>query len=165
VALAAFLASQTNRVRLVFGRDGFELYNLANSGEYLKEKPSNYVAGTANRWRYEDMVEYGFYPSIHNPFIVYFKETATSQDQSGRFGWWGQLAQNIYMGNKKAAGQTHFMPALFDVTEFASQMQARGVKAYTPTAKKASSLSHKKIVNNAKVYPLSTNLKAPSSKL
>ena len=72
--LAAYLSSMTKRVRLVFGKEGFELFNLSNTGEYLMEKHSNYVSGVANRWRYDDVVEYGFFPSVHNPFIIYFKE-------------------------------------------------------------------------------------------
>ena len=39
------------------------------------------------------------------------------------------MAKNIYMADKKAEGQTHFMPALFDVKEFVSQMEDWGVKA------------------------------------
>lgn len=136
LALGAFLASQTNRVRAVFGRDSFELFNLANSGDYLKEKPSNYVKGTVNRWQYKDIVDYAFFPSERFPFIVYFKETATDEDQWRRSGpnllvneYWGKFAGNFIDPTRgKVEGSPHFMPALFDVPEFIQQMEKRGIK-------------------------------------
>ena len=130
-ALAAFLWSQTNRVRLVMNDDHFELFNLSNDGTYLKEKPSNYVAGTVNRWKYKDVIDYGFFPSRAYPFIVYFKETDTPKDQWGGFGWWGMFASMFdpTRSKKEFEGQPHFMPALFDTEEFIKQMDKHGVKS------------------------------------
>ena len=128
VALAGFIWSQTKRVRLVFYEDNFELFNLSNSGKSLKEKPSDYVTGTANRWRYDDIVDYGFFPNETNPFIIYFKETATPEEQWGNFEYWGKFAALFDPTHKTVEGQPHFMPALMDPTEFINQMKARGVK-------------------------------------
>ena len=128
LALAAFLWSQTNRVRLVFQKDSFELFNLSNSGTHLKEKPSNYVAGTVNRWKYDDIVDYGFFPSVNYPFIIYFKEVGTPKEQWGNFEYWGKLAALFDPTHTTVEGQPHFMPGLMDVSEFVKQMEARGVK-------------------------------------
>ena len=141
LALGAFLWSQTNRVRVVCGQDSFEIFNLSNNGQELKEKPSNYVLGTVNRWNYKDIVDYGFFPSVDYPFIVYFKETATAQEEWGDFGWWGRFAGGTFDptgkkmslspsgGNKKAVdGQPHFMPGLFSIPEFVEQMEKHNVK-------------------------------------
>ena len=126
--LACFLWSQANRVRLIMGKDSFELYNLSNDGQYLKEKPSNYVAGTVNRWNYKDVIDYGFFPSREYPFIVYFKETATPPEQWGGYGWWGMFASTFDPTRTKLDGQPHFMPALFDTEQFIKQMESHGVK-------------------------------------
>ena len=113
---------------MVFQKDTFEIFNLANSGEYLKEKPSNYVAGTVNRWRYDDIVDYDFFPSVNYPFIVFFKETGTPQEKWGDFGWWGKFAGLFDPSLHKMEGQPHFMPGLFNVPAFVEQMEKRDVK-------------------------------------
>jgi hypothetical protein len=59
LVFAALLWVQTARVRLVFEKDSFEFYNVKgprcdlNKGAKLVKKPSNYVAGTENRWDYD----------------------------------------------------------------------------------------------------------------
>ena len=133
LALAAFLSSQTKRVRLVFEQDSFELYNLSNDGKTLKEKPSNYVAGTTNRWTYDSVVDYGFFPSVDYPLIIYFKETATPKDQWGNFKQWGKFAGKLepIFSNNDIEGQPHFMPGLMDVGDFVNQMEKRGVRPRT----------------------------------
>ena len=136
MALAAFLASQTNRVRVVFGKDSFEVFNMANSGTYLKEKPSNYVKGTVNRWKYKDVVDYQFFPSKELPFIVYFKETGTDTTKWRKSNpdnlvneYWGKFAGTMLDPTKgKEPGAPHFMPGLFNVKEFIEQMELNGVK-------------------------------------
>lgn len=126
--LAALTGSQANRVRVVMENDSFELFNLANSGEYLKEKPSNYVKGTINRWYYKDITDVSFWPSQQFPFIVFFKETATDRDVDGNFGWWGKFAELHDPTFLEVEGQPHFMPALFDVDQFVDQLAKHGVK-------------------------------------
>ena len=126
--LASLLWTQANRVRLVMNNDSFELFNLANSGDYLKEKPSNYVKGTVNRWYYKDITDVAFWPSEQFPFIVYFKETATDCNEDGRFGWWGRFAElHDPTAHGVVAGQPHFMPGLFNVKEFVTILKSHGV--------------------------------------
>jgi hypothetical protein len=36
------------------------------------------VLGTENKWRYDSFVNWDFFPSIHLPILVYFKETQVS---------------------------------------------------------------------------------------
>ena len=128
--LAALLWSQTNRVRVVMSNDNFELFNLSNSGKFLKEKPSNYVKGTINRWYYKDITDVSFWPSQEYPFIVYFKETATPRDNNvhGKFEWWGKFAElHDPTSNGIVDGQPHFMPGLFDVEEFVSELAKHNI--------------------------------------
>ena len=66
-----FLWVQTDRVRCVFEKDSFEFYNLKNGK--LQQKPQNYVADTRNRWKYDSIINYGFFPSEDFPVICYFK--------------------------------------------------------------------------------------------
>jgi len=60
---------QTKRVRCVFEKDGFEFYNIVGpgldleKGAKLVKKPDNYVSGTRNRWKYDKIINYGFFPS------------------------------------------------------------------------------------------------------
>lgn len=66
-----FLWVQTDRVRCVFEKDSFEFYNLKDGK--LTQKRSNYVADTRNRWKYDSIINYGFFPSEDFPVICYFK--------------------------------------------------------------------------------------------
>jgi len=80
---AALLFVQTRRVRLVFGKDSFEFFNIKgpaldlDEGAWLEKKPENYVVGGENRWRYDGVVDYGFFPGRGFPLIVWFKEMET----------------------------------------------------------------------------------------
>jgi hypothetical protein len=80
---AALLWVQTRRVRCVFEKDSFEFYNIKGpsldfeKGAWLEKKPNNYVVGNANRWKYDTIINYGFFPSQEFPVICYFKETET----------------------------------------------------------------------------------------
>ena len=82
---ATLLYVQTLRVRCVFEKDSFEFYNIKghkldlDNGARLEEKPANYVSGTQNRWTYDSIVNYGFFPSLEYPVICYFKETETPE--------------------------------------------------------------------------------------
>ena len=85
---AALLWVQTRRVRCVFEKDGFEFYNIKghkldlDNGARLEKKPDNYVSGTQNRWKYDTIINYGFFPSLEYPVICYFKETETPEVSS-----------------------------------------------------------------------------------
>jgi hypothetical protein len=72
---------QTDRVRCVFEKDAFEFYNLKDrgNGPQLEAKRNNYVADTKNRWKYDSIINYGFFPSEQFPVICYFKETETPE--------------------------------------------------------------------------------------
>lgn len=123
---ATLLAVQTARVRCVFEKDSFEFYNVKGPGlDYeggraeLVAKPDNYVAGTVNRWKYDSIINYGFFPSEDFPVICYFKETETPEWKWNR--WFAAF-------DSYQRGQPHFFPGICNVKEFKAQMQARGVK-------------------------------------
>jgi len=128
---ASLLWVQTRRVRCIFEKDAFEFYNIKGprldfeKGAYLEKKPPNYVSGTENRWKYEHIINYGFFPSEEYPVICYFKETETPKEKWNR--WFA--AFDSY-GN----GQPHFFPGICDVQQFKEQMELRGVrKKHIPT--------------------------------
>jgi hypothetical protein len=122
---AALLWVQTRRVRLVFHKDGFEFYNIKgphldlDNGAWLEAKPDNYVSGTRNRWSYDSIINYGFFPSIEFPVICYFKETETPDWKWNR--WFAAF-------DSYGRGQPHFFPGIVDVYQFRDEMEARGVK-------------------------------------
>lgn len=122
---AALLWVQTRRVRLVFKKDGFEFYNIQGpqldmtKGAKLVPKPGNYVTGTINRWKYDSITNYGFFPSFDFPVIVYFKETETPEWKWNR--WFA--AFDIYQ-----RGQPHFFPGIVNVQQLKKELEARGVK-------------------------------------
>ncbi len=117
---AALLGVQTRRVRCVFEKDAFEFYNLKGPGlQRLEIKPDNYVAGTRNRWKYDSIINYGFFPSEQFPVICYFKETETPEWKWNR--WFA--AFDSYQN-----GQPHFFPGICNVQQFKAEMEKRGVK-------------------------------------
>jgi hypothetical protein len=126
VVLAALLWVQTNRVRCVFHDDGFEFYNLKGpgldlkKGAWLEEKPGNFVTEARNRWKYDSIAYYEFFPNADFPVIIYMKETQTPQEQ-----W------NKHLGvmDTSGGGQPHFFPGLFNGREFKAEMEKRGVKS------------------------------------
>lgn len=125
ILFAALLWVQTRRVRCVFEKDSFEFYNIKgphldlDKGAWLERKPDNYVAGTLNRWHYDDIINYGFFPSIEFPVICYFKETETPEYKWNR--WFAAF-------DSYGRGQPHFFPGIVDVHQFKEQMELRGVK-------------------------------------
>mmetsp|Transcript_24234 Transcript_24234/g.67534 ORF Transcript_24234/g.67534 Transcript_24234/m.67534 type:complete len:260 (-) Transcript_24234:259-1038(-) len=134
---AALLWVQTRRVRCVFERDAFEFYNIKghkldlDKGARLETKPSNYVTGSSNRWRYDSIIHYGFFPSERFPVICYFKETDTPEEQWNR--WFAAF-------DSYGRGQPHFFPGICDVAQFKHEMESRGVKRKEiPTFKKLAS--------------------------
>jgi hypothetical protein len=126
ILFATLLYVQTSRVRCVFEKDAFEFYNVKGPGlDYengkaeLVKKPDNYVAGTQNRWSYDSIINYGFFPSEEFPVICYFKETATPEWKWNR--WFAAF-------DSYGRGQPHFFPGICNVRQFKEQMEARGVK-------------------------------------
>jgi hypothetical protein len=125
VVLASLLWVQTNRVRCVFDEEGFEFYNIKgpglnlDKGAWLEKKPGNFVTEARNRWSYDKIVDYEFFPSVDFPLIIYMKETQTPEEQ------WGQ---HIAALDTTGGGQPHFFPGLFNGREFREQMEKHGVK-------------------------------------
>mmetsp|Transcript_22739 Transcript_22739/g.31758 ORF Transcript_22739/g.31758 Transcript_22739/m.31758 type:complete len:253 (+) Transcript_22739:82-840(+) len=121
ILFAALLYSQTSRVRCRFEKDGFEFYNVKGVGEdaELIKKPDNYVSGTRNRWSYDKIIHYDFFPSLEYPVICYFKETETPKEQWSK--WFAAF-------DSYGRGQPHFFPGLCNARQFKNQMELRGVK-------------------------------------
>jgi hypothetical protein len=133
VLFAALLWVQTKRVRCVFEKDAFEFYNIRGPrldlerGAKLVKKPNNYVSGTRNRWKYDKITNYGFFPSLDFPVICYFKETETPEEQWDK--WFAAF-------DSYGRGQPHFFPGICNVYQFKEQMELRGVKRkHIPTLK------------------------------
>lgn len=120
---ASLLWVQTQRVRLVFEKDSFEFYNIKGpgldleNGAWLERKPDNYVSGTVNRWKYDTVTNWNFFPSIEYPVIIYFKETETPKEQWRK--WFAAF-------DSKGKGQPHFFPGLANARQFKKQMELRG---------------------------------------
>mmetsp|Transcript_18080 Transcript_18080/g.39407 ORF Transcript_18080/g.39407 Transcript_18080/m.39407 type:complete len:264 (-) Transcript_18080:306-1097(-) len=124
ILFATLLWVQTSRVRCVFEKDSFEFYNVKgprldyeNGKAELVRKPDNYVSGTPNRWKYDTIINYGFFPSEDFPVICYFKETETPE-----YKWNRWFAAFDSYGN----GQPHFFPGICNVKMFKDQMELRG---------------------------------------
>jgi Protein of unknown function (DUF3119) len=124
VVFAALLWVQTVRVRLVFEKDSMEFYNVKGpgcdleKGAKLAKKPSNYVAGTPNRWKYDDIVNYGFFPSLEFPVICYMKETATEEYKWNR--WFAAF-------DSYGRGQPHFFPGICNARQVKEEFEKRGI--------------------------------------
>jgi hypothetical protein len=122
---ATLLLVQARRVRLVFQKDSFEFFNIKGPGLDLEkggklvQKPGNYVTGTVNRWNYDSIINYGFFPSLEFPVIVYFKETQTPEEQWDK--WFAAF-------DSYGRGQPHFFPGIANARQFKQEMEKRGVK-------------------------------------
>ena len=88
-------------------------------GAKLVQKPDNYVAGTINRWSYDSITNYGFFPSLEFPVIIYFKETETPTEQWNK--WFAAF-------DSYGRGQPHFFPGISNARQFKAEMENRGVK-------------------------------------
>jgi hypothetical protein len=78
----AFLADRAARIRCVFTKEHFQMMNAYSddtlkSTRELAQRDKNYVVGGLNKWKYNDFVNFEFFPSVHLPVLVYFKETGT----------------------------------------------------------------------------------------
>ena len=99
-ALAAFLATRTQKVRFVFDPDALEV--MIDKGDGLSETAENFAVGGKNRWSYESIEEWACYPSLENPVLVYFRENQT-----------------------RSSGQGHLFPVLFDAEQLRQLMAER----------------------------------------
>ena len=129
LVFAALLWVQTARVRLVFEKDAFEFYNVKGprcdleKGAKLVKKPKNYVAGTENRWEYDSVINYGFFPSLEFPVICYVKDTQTPEEH-----WDHWFAAHWFAAfDSYGRGQTHFFPGICNARQVKEELEKRGV--------------------------------------
>ena len=104
--------------RCVFNKNTFELMTSTNKVPGLQrdkgldpKQYKNYVLGTTNEWRYDSFVNWDFFPSIHLPILVYFKETQTPKNMQIK----GSLG--FKQMDKRDNGQMHFFPAFANVSQ------------------------------------------------
>jgi hypothetical protein len=127
VALGIWIAGQTHRVRVAFDKDAVEFYNLQGSAVKWQRYPSNLqglehkphnslVSGTTNRWNYDTITSYYFYPSIEFPVVCVLWEDET------------RVGKSPYYGT-----QPHFFPLLFSAKSFKEEMDKHGVPYMIPT--------------------------------
>jgi hypothetical protein len=125
IVFAALLWVQTTRVRLVFEKDSMEFYNVKgprcdlNKGAKLVKKPNNYVAGTENRWKYDTITNYGFFPSLDFPVICYMKETETDEEKWDK--WFAAF-------DPYGKGQPHFFPGICNAKQIKEEFEKRGIQ-------------------------------------
>mmetsp|Transcript_34071 Transcript_34071/g.74952 ORF Transcript_34071/g.74952 Transcript_34071/m.74952 type:complete len:258 (+) Transcript_34071:136-909(+) len=109
VWFGAFLADRAMRVRVVFTEDRLVMKDVydAKSGNKLEGgemslREKNYVLGGADGWKYENFINWGFFPSVHMPVLTYFKEDQTPPEKwnvgPGAYDW-------------RNNGMVHFFPA------------------------------------------------------
>lgn len=129
----SFIGMQTMRTRVVFNKDTFELKTVTNKvlglqrDKGLKPKEyKNYVLGTNNEWRYDSFVNWDFFPSIHLPILVYFKETQTPENL--------QLKGSVggHQMDRRDNGQMHWFPAFANVKQIREQFEAHGCNKIGP---------------------------------
>ena len=96
---------------------------LVSSGE-------NFVVGGENRWPYDSIVNWDFFPRsitelAGQPILVYFKETATPKEKWDEGP--GQFANSeAAIADGAVAGQVHFFPAIVNKDEIEKLFIERG---------------------------------------
>ncbi|KAL7466568.1 hypothetical protein ACHAXS_006872 [Conticribra weissflogii] len=129
----AFIGMQTMKTRAVFNKDSFELKSVSNKylgiapdKDLVPKKMKNYVLGTDNKWRYDSFVNWDFFPSIHLPILVYFKETQTPKEMQIK----GSLG--VKQMDRRDNGQMHWFPAYCNVWQLREQFEAHGCNKIGP---------------------------------
>jgi hypothetical protein len=119
-----FLADRAARIRCVFTKEHFQMMNAYSddtlkSTRELAQRDKNYVVGGLNKWKYNDFVNFEFFPSVHLPVLVYFKETGTPK------GKW-----NVGPGkwDSQNNGMVHFFPAFGNSYQLQKEFTKRGCK-------------------------------------
>ena len=125
VWFGAFLADRAMRLRVVFTDDRLMIKNLydAKTGNRLGEnemtiREKNYVVGGRDGWEYKDITNWEFFPSVHMPVLVYFKETATPKSK-----W--NVGPGAY--DKRNNGMVHFFPAFGNSFQIKREFQAHNL--------------------------------------
>lgn len=118
---------QANRVRAIFDNQAVEFLNRkglntpwmaveAKCDPRLTTKPNNWLLGdSANRWNYETITGYYFYPSEILPIVTILWEKETMNRKHGGYG-----------------EQPHFFPVLFNAKQFKEEMETHGVPYKMP---------------------------------
>ena len=106
-----FIAFQTTTLRFTFDETSFALVKAdgSSTGE-------NVVVGGENVWRYDEFVNWDFFPSESFPILVYFKETQTPE-QFWNVGPGEQANSPEALARGAKPGQVHFFPAIARVDE------------------------------------------------
>jgi len=94
----------------------------AKTGNRLEENEmthrENYVVGGRDGWKYKDIINWEFFPSVHMPVLVYFKETATPKSK-----W--NVGPGAY--DKRNNGMVHFFPAFGNSFQIKREFQAHNL--------------------------------------
>jgi len=96
-AVGVLLASRARVARFVFDEDALEITTERTGGELAATGP-NFAVGGANRWRYDQITEWQFFPSPDAPALVFFRE---------------------------ASGQGHLFPAIADPAQLRRLLSER----------------------------------------
>mmetsp|Transcript_68680 Transcript_68680/g.102090 ORF Transcript_68680/g.102090 Transcript_68680/m.102090 type:complete len:129 (-) Transcript_68680:177-563(-) len=118
------MADRAKRIRVIFDKKHFLMRNLyepewpyrKNSLDKMTERPMNYVIGGMNQWNYDSFVNWGFFPSVHLPVLVYFKETQTPKNK-----WNVGPGKYDYRDN----GMVHFFPAFGNSYQIKEELEKR----------------------------------------
>jgi hypothetical protein len=97
-AVGLLLASRARVARFVFDEEAFEIMTESGDGRLVPTGP-NFAVGGANRWRYDQIREWQFWPSSETPMLFFFREASN--------------------------GQAHLFPALADPAELRRLMEER----------------------------------------
>lgn len=119
---AIFLVDRAQRIRCVFEDDAFVMKDIYSSENKVQDemtlRKKNYVVGGANRWKYKHFVNYSFFPSVHIPILVYFKETQTPQGK-----WVVGPGKYDHRNN----GMVHFFPAFGNAYQIRDEFERRNL--------------------------------------
>ena len=91
-AVGLLVASRTRVARFVFDEEALEIMTERSVGEW------GLTRGGANRWRYNEITEWQFFPSPGAPALIFFRE---------------------------ANGQGHLFPAIADPAQFRRLLEER----------------------------------------
>eukprot|EP00967_Tisochrysis_lutea_P110285 scaffold172430_cov34-Tisochrysis_lutea.AAC.2 len=88
-AVGLLLVNRARVARFVFDDEALEIMTERENGELVPTGP-NFAVGGQNRWRYDQIKEWQFFPTADLPALLFFRE---------------------------ASGQAHLFPALADPAE------------------------------------------------
>ena len=125
-----FLADRAVRLRCVFTDDRFLIMDRFNAKTGTKlpegkltERRKNFAVGGPDGWTYDHFINWDFFPNVHLPVLVYFKE-----DQTPKSKW------NVGPGeyDKRNDGMVHFFPAFGNSFQLKREFELRGLSKTNP---------------------------------